>query len=390
MKKMRFYLVLIAILSLVLVGCGNSDLGVNTVKKETTEVAALKTDQSVLLFSTLSSASVLSSDVASLSSLSDVAPLFGDRNNEEVEIDMEKANAYLLMMENILADGGPIVSSETASDREDYDMMMVITVKDLAGNVSTYTIYYSIVVEEAAPEVAPEESVPSDEVGTEDSTDEVKEPSYRRGWDDHGDAEDEKTAPERDDDDEDHDDHDDRHKEHHDKALDQFKHHEHDDEEAEVEYQINALAVIDGVEYEVLGKKEVETEDEGEEVEIEFLVKLDENNYVRIEQEIEEDEVEYKYVIYKDGRKQTSLSFESEVEDGVTFVKLTTDENGYKATYKFIKGENKTIIKYSGNGYSYTLFVTSMLDEETGELVYEYKVDEKEFNWEFRKGHKKR
>ena len=33
MKKMRFYLVLIAILSLVLVGCGNSDLGVNTVKK---------------------------------------------------------------------------------------------------------------------------------------------------------------------------------------------------------------------------------------------------------------------------------------------------------------------------------------------------------------------
>ena len=287
---------------------------------------------------------------------------------------MEKANSYLLMMENILADGGPIVSSEGASDREGYDLMMTVSVKDLAGNTSIYTIYYSIIIDEAdlpAEEVLPEET-------PEDS---VADPALKGRWGYHGghdEESDEDKDPGKNHDEE----HDDDYEKYHDKAHDQFKHHHHEDKEDEVEYAINALAVIDGVEYEVFGKKEVETEEKGEEVEIKFIVKLDEENYVSIEQEIEEGEVEYKYTIYKNGRKVSSLSFEFEEENGKTFVKFsTTNAEGERESYKFIKDKDVTIIKYETRGYKYTLIVTASEDAE-GNVVYDYKVKEKEgFRW---------
>lgn len=364
MKKLRYYMLALVLLSLILVGCGSNEKVVDDTSVE--NVAALNTDQNVMLFSTLSSASILGSSQMSNLATNINAPLptfLTEKVEEEVEIDMEKANAYLLMMENILADGGPIISSESASDRDGYDTMMVVTVKDLAGNTSTYTIYYSVLAEIIEEDSDEKSDGDVDTSSLEDT--ESAEPV--RFGDDRTDEDDKKDR----------------------EAKEHFKNHRYDDDdEKEMEYQINALAVIDGVEYEVKGSKEVEVDDNETEVEIEFVVKLDENNYVKIKQEVEDDESEYKYTVYKDGRKQTSMSFESEKEDGNIVVKLTTDEAGYKETYKFIKGEEKTIIKYDGNGYSYTLFVTSILDSETDELVYEYKVKEKEYDWEYRKEHK--
>lgn len=389
MKKFKFYLLLIAVLSLVLVGCGNSEQNSEEdLNRANTDLLSLKTDQSVMLFSTLSSANALNQNLSGVTALSDIQPIFKDHQVEEAPIDMEKANSYLMMMENMLADGGPVIVSETASDREGYDVMMSISVKDLAGNISTYTIYYSIVVEgedvlpevpgeEVLPEVPGEEVVPEEEV-----TPEEQEIAYKHQGKDHGDFEsdNDRDYPS---------DYPSDNKHHnHDKAEDQFKNHHHGDNEEEIEYDLNALAIIDGVEYEVIGKKEVEVDDNETEVEIEFIVKLDDANYVKVEQEIEDNEVEYKYVVYQNGKKQSSLTFETEEENGKTHIKLTTTENGYKETYKFIKEIDRTIIKYQGNGYSYTLVVTSKLDAETNELVYEYKVKEKEFNWEYRKDNK--
>ena len=372
MKKMKFYVLVVTILSLLLVGCVNGELA--STSKEVSDVMSLSTDQNVLVFSTLSSATALGGNVTN--SLSKDAPVFG---GSEVEIDMDKANSYLLMMENMLAEGGPVVSTEGPSDREGYDLMMTITVKDLAGNTSVYTIYYSIVVDETdvpTEEVLPEET-PSEDVPTEEETAPLK-----GGWGYHEDHNDR----ERDDEDKNHDNKD--YEKYHDKAHDQFKHHNHFDKEDEVEYEINALAVIDGVEYEVFGKKEVETEEDDEEVEIKFIIKLDEGNYVSIEQEIEEDEVEYKYNVYKNGRKVSSLNFESEEENGVSHIKLTTtNENGERETYKFIKGEETTVIKYESKGYKYTLVVTSTVDGE-GNVVYDYKVMEKDFTWKYHKNHR--
>ena len=291
--------------------------------------------------------------------------------SSEVEIDMEKANSYLLIMENILADGGPIVSSETASDREGYDTMMVVTVKDLAGNTKSYTIYYSVLAESydydsdtASPDY--DEKTEDRDYKTDEDTNTETGDIKTMGFGLRSDKKDDSSNKE--------------------KAKDQFKKHHYDYEyEDEIEYQINALAVIDGVEYEVRGSKEVESDYYETEVEIEFVVKLDDYNYVKIKQEIENNELEYKYTVYQNGRKQTSMSFESEVEGENTVVKLTTEENGFKETYKFIKGLDKTIIKYDGNGYSYTLFVTSTIDPQTNEVVYEYKVQEKEYDWKYRK-----
>lgn len=321
MKKISVYLVLITILSFMLIACENQE------NKE----GQLESDQNLLVFSSLSSANVLNNkDV--VSSLSEAQPIFND-SKTTYEIDMDEVNSYLLMMENILADGGPIVSSKKASDKEGYDWMLEINVKDLANNSSSYIIYYSILV------------------------DEVEELAHGGGK--------------------------------HRKAEEQFGGHKGSLDEEEIEYDINALAVIDGIEYDVVGKKEVEIEDGEEEVEIEFLIKLDETNYVKIEQEVEDDEEEYKYIIYKDGRKYSSMSFKTEVENGATVFKLTTSMDGVRETYKFIKNENKIIIKYSKDKYSYTLFVTSKLDEETNEVVYDYKVIEKDFNWQYRKDNKK-
>jgi hypothetical protein len=265
--------------------------------------------------------------------------------------------------------------------------MMTITVNDLAGNSSTYTIYYSIIVEGAITPDAPalpegsEEDVPSQDEVLDEPTIDVVEPAARGHWDNKDDRDDrehdEKDREEK------------EYKEHHDKAHDQFKNHHYEDKEDEMTYGINALAIIDGVEYEVFGKKDVETEEDGEEVEIKFVVRLNEENFVTIEQEIEENEVEYKYEVFKNGRRDSSLSFKSEEEDGKTFIKLTTTSlDGERETYKFTKGEDVTIIKYESKGYSYTLIVKASVDAE-GNIVYDYKVKEKEgFNWNHKRGPK--
>lgn len=398
MKKTKIYLlILFTFISLMLVGCAEST-NIDDESIENTGIASLSTDQDVMLFSTLSSANVLTSDLSTVNSLSSTN-VFGTRDKEEIEVDMEKVNEYLLMMENLLADGGPIVVSERESDREDYDNMMVVSVKDLAGNVSTYTIYYSIVTDETEDtntlvpeEPNPEVNAPVVEDTVTESVSENTIPEVNERFRGHHDGktedDDEKTE-----DDKTEDEHktEEGYKGDHHKAEDYFKnhhYHEKDEREDEIEYELKALAVIDDVEYEVIGKKEIEEDEDETEVEITLIVKLDDKNYVRIDQEVEDDEIEYQHTIYKDGRKYSSIKLSSEEEFGTTVTKITTSENGYKETYKFYKSENKTIIKYSGNGYSYTLFVTSTTNSETGEVTYEYKAKEKEFNWEYKKEHK--
>lgn len=411
MKKTKFYLLLSLLLSLVLVGCGTSSnivdeeivsddtkLENTTVVRQDNEIAQLRTDQNVMVFSTISSAAVLSEEGTDIVPEDVVIPedvITPDTNvlPVEPEIDMDKANSYLLMMENLLADGGPVVSSETASDRDGYDYMMVITFKDLAGNSSTYTLYYSIIVEEVIPEEnLPEGPVVDEVIPEENEGEQLPPPVERKGR--HGNNDGDYRT---DNDDKSHNDYDEesyndnKHQGNghgrQEEAEENFKHHEHGkdyEDKDEIEYAIKAIAVIGDNEYEVLGKKEVEED----EVEIEFIIKLDEQNFVKIEQEIEDDEIEYKYTIYKDGKKYSSLKFETENENGKTHIKLTTEENGFKETYKFIKEDAKTVIKYDGKGYSYTLVVTSSVNEDTGEIIYNYYVKEKDFSYKYNNGNK--
>lgn len=128
------------------------------------------------------------------------------------------------------------------------------------------------------------------------------------------------------------------------------------EEETEVSTTLRGVMVFDGKEFEVFGKKEIETEGDEKETSIEFTTKSRENplNYVKIKQSVEVEngaqEVEYEYEIYENGEKAREFKLEIEDENGRTEVSFKMEiENAPEETeYKIIKGDvdGKFKIKY--------------------------------------------
>ena len=128
------------------------------------------------------------------------------------------------------------------------------------------------------------------------------------------------------------------------------------EEETEVSTTLSGVMVFDGKEFEVSGKKEIETEGDEKETSIEFTTKSKANplNYVKIKQSVEVEngaqEVEYEYEIYENGEKVREFKLEIEDENGKTEVSFKMEiENAPEETeYKIIKGDvdGKFKIKY--------------------------------------------
>lgn len=128
------------------------------------------------------------------------------------------------------------------------------------------------------------------------------------------------------------------------------------EEETEVSTTLSGVMVFDGKEFEVSGKKEIETEGNETETSIEFTTKSKANplNYVKIKQSVEVEngaqEVEYEYEIYENGEKAREFKLEIEDENGKTEVSFKMEiENAPEETeYKIIKGDvdGKFKIKY--------------------------------------------
>lgn len=128
------------------------------------------------------------------------------------------------------------------------------------------------------------------------------------------------------------------------------------EEETEVSTTLSGVMVFDGKEFEVSGKKEIETEGDEKETSIEFTTKSKANplNYVKIKQSVEVEngaqEVEYEYEIYENGEKAREFKLEIEDENGKTEVSFKMEiENAPEETeYKIIKGDvdGKFKIKY--------------------------------------------
>ncbi len=128
------------------------------------------------------------------------------------------------------------------------------------------------------------------------------------------------------------------------------------EEETEVSTTLSGVMVFDGKEFEVSGKKEIETEGNEKETSIEFTTKSKTNrdNYVKIKQSVEVEngaqEVEYEYEIYENGEKVREFKLEIEDENGKTEVTFKMEiENAPEETeYKIIKGDvdGKFKIKY--------------------------------------------
>lgn len=128
------------------------------------------------------------------------------------------------------------------------------------------------------------------------------------------------------------------------------------EEETEVSTTLSGVMVFDGKEFEVSGKKEIETEGDEKETSIEFTTKSKANplNYVKIKQSVEVEngaqEIEYAYEIYENGEKVREFKLEVEDENGKTEVsfKMEIENVPEETEYKIIKGDvdGKFKIKY--------------------------------------------
>ena len=128
------------------------------------------------------------------------------------------------------------------------------------------------------------------------------------------------------------------------------------EEETEVSTTLSGVMVFDGKEFEVSGKKEIETEGDEKETSIEFTTKSKANplNYVKIKQSVEVEngaqEVEYEYEIYENGEKVREFKLEIEDDNGKTEVtfKMEIENVPEETEYKIIKGDvdGKFKIKY--------------------------------------------
>lgn len=127
-------------------------------------------------------------------------------------------------------------------------------------------------------------------------------------------------------------------------------------EETEVSTTLSGVMVFDGKEFDVTGKKEIETEGDEKETSIEFTTKSKANplNYVKIKQSVEVEngaqEVEYEYEIYENDEKAREFKLEVENENGKTEVsfKMEIENVPEETEYKIIKGDEdgKFKIKY--------------------------------------------
>ena len=127
-------------------------------------------------------------------------------------------------------------------------------------------------------------------------------------------------------------------------------------EETEVSTTLSGVMVFDGKEFEVSGKKEIETEGNEKETSIEFTTRSQttRDNYVKIKQSVEVEngaqEVEYEYEIYENGEKAREFKLEVEDENGKTEVsfKMEIENVPEETEYKIIKGDvdGKFKIKY--------------------------------------------
>ncbi len=158
------------------------------------------------------------------------------------------------------------------------------------------------------------------------------------------------------------------------------------DEEKEVEVSttFEGVVVYGGEYFVVEGEREVETEGNETETEIEFItyknvgtdeIEADRNNYVVVEQSFENTEVEYEYTLYENGRKVQELEIEYEEEKNGTEVSfawkdLTTGVKN-ETEYTVRKGTKNGafVITYEKNGAKSTIDVEV---DENGSYTFVY------------------
>lgn len=115
-------------------------------------------------------------------------------------------------------------------------------------------------------------------------------------------------------------------------------------DEVETITTLKGLAIKDGVEYTLSGKRTVETEGREEETELELRISVDSLNYVDISQEMEFLENEYEYKLVEGGRTVKEEEFEIEQgRNGMLAVTLEREIQGQEFEITVLSNEGTII-----------------------------------------------
>jgi hypothetical protein len=249
---------------------------------------------------------------------------------------------YLLMVETFLNSSAPLTVIEQASDRVEYQFMSIYQAKDALGNIVDYTVYYNEV--EIIPEIE-DETEEAAETEEETETEDAQEPNERRtrGGRNHD----------------------------HDDLFD-------DEENDEIVTELEGLLIVNGIEYTLLGRKEVEDD----ETEYKFIALIDELNFIRISFKTEDNEQKFNFVQMSDGVIINRTSVKVEIEDGESKVMLVYQTETLEARYSFKYADNEDydlFIKYEidqdGEEVERGMIkITINVDEITGESTYTYQI----------------
>ena len=103
-------------------------------------------------------------------------------------------------------------------------------------------------------------------------------------------------------------------------------------ENDEQESLLTGIVINNDVTYTIRGEKEIEDN----EVEVSFLISLDDSTFVEIEQETEDEENGLEYTLYKDRREIYSTEIEYEIYNNKIKYSFEEEHNGVEREYEFI------------------------------------------------------
>lgn len=305
----------------------------------------LASNEDIYLFSAVSSTSLLPTN----STPTQVSMKLSDTDETLVENEVEDINKYLQMMEQFLGENNGLSTEIVESDRAEYQNKVVFTTVDLLGNQIVYVLYYNEEILTEDNDIDnPEEVITTDMTTEENEEEDVSESTEKEEISDNQ------------------------------------------------ETRISGILIMNGNEYQVLGKKEIE-EDESK---IKMISYLDDNNYVTVVSKVEDNERKYQYEVVTDGVVTMKSKVKFEEEDNETKFVLDYTDGDLSGFFEFKREieDDKDIIKIkyeinqgseSESGEVKILVVT---DPITGDTTYQYVIkaeghQEKEINHDRRDKH---
>lgn len=137
---------------------------------------------------------------------------------------------------------------------------------------------------------------------------------------------------------------------------------------------LSGIVILDGSEYEMRGEREQKNNKE----EYSFLIRIDEETYVKIEQETKESAAKYEfsYALYQGGEQvyETEVEFKLN-ENGNISLEFSTEANGQELEYEFKfterDGERLVSVEIENNDTEAEYLIRIMTDD-AGETHYEF------------------